>query len=578
MKPRYHQPLKKNKSMKTIKYCILFLLGGIVAVSCNKDFLDVTPTDRLSDAAILSDSVLFEAFVVNRYMGARLTNKEAEGTPPGFGRGFEYALWASLTDEAVYNNDDDTWLIQRGQLSPENTGIAGTIWSRSYRSIRECNFALAHIDEVPMSDMLKTRLTAELKFIRAFRYHDLIRNYGGVPLLADKVYELTDDFTDPSIYERQELKVCIDYVLNELNEAAAQLPAANDNGWPLGRATAGAALALKSRLALYAASPLYNAGTWEQAVKASADVIALNKYGISQNGYRELFQKASSSNEIIFARYYSVGARHVAMEIANGPNGYDGWGGNVPLQNLVDAYRMNNGKTIHENGSGYDPQNPYENRDPRFYHTILHDGASYRGRVVETFVPGGRDSRDGNSNWNTSRTGYYLYKFIDDDMPINNPWEIAGLQPWIYFRYAEILLNFAEAANEVGGPDAIPSGATLSAREAINQIRARAGVDMPEVATGLGKDAFRDIIRNERQIELAFEEHRFYDVRRWLIAEETENEPAYGIEITKSGNTLTYQRKVALEGRRFLKRHYWLPIPRAEILASDKRLQQNLDY
>src|SRR5690606_32683627 len=141
-------------------------------------------------------------------------------------------------------------------------------------------FALAHIDEVPMSDMLKTRLTAELKFIRAFRYHDLIRNYGGVPLLADKVYELTDDFTDPSIYERQELKVCIDYVLNELNEAAGQLTAANNLDWPLGRARTGAALALMSRLALYAASPVYSAGTWEQGVKASADVNALNKYGI----------------------------------------------------------------------------------------------------------------------------------------------------------------------------------------------------------------------------------------------------------------------------------------------------------
>src|SRR5690606_8241327 len=126
MKPRNHQPLNYINSMKSIQYCILLLLVGLVAVGCTKDLLVVTPTGRLSDAAILSDSVLFEAFVVNRYMGERLTNKEAEGTPPGFGRGFEYALWASLTDEAVYNNDDDTWLIQRGQLSPENTGIAGT--------------------------------------------------------------------------------------------------------------------------------------------------------------------------------------------------------------------------------------------------------------------------------------------------------------------------------------------------------------------------------------------------------------------------------------------------------------------
>ena len=565
--------------MNALKRLYLIGFAGIAALTaCNQDFLDVVPTDRVSDAAILSDSVLFESFVVNRYMGVRLTDKEAEGTPPGFGRGFEYALWSSLTDESVYNNDDNTWLIQRGQLSPENTGIAGTLWKRSYRSIRECNYALANIDEVPMSDALKNRLRAELKFIRAFRYHDLIRNYGGVPLLGDKVYELTDDMTDPALFERQDLQTGIAYAVAQLDEAAAALPGENGSSWQLGRATAGAALALKSRLALYAASPLYNAGSWENAVNAAVAVIGLNKYSISQNGYRELFRTASTDNEIIFGRYYSVGARHVPMEIANGPNGHGGWGGNVPLQNLVDAYPMANGKAIDEPGSGYDPQNPYENRDPRFYATVLYNGAQYRGRAIETFVPGGRDSRDGADNWNTSRTGYYLYKFVDEEMPINDPWNIAGLQPWIYFRYAEILLNFAEAANETVGPDAVPAGAPFSAREAVNQIRARAGVEIPAIPEGLGTGAFRELVRNERRIELAFEEHRFYDVRRWRIAEETENEPAYGIEIIRSGDAFSYARKVALDGRQFLPRHYWLPIPREEILASNNQLQQNPDY
>ncbi len=560
------------------KHHIAAMLGLAVLAGCNQDFLDVIPTDRVSDAAILSDSVLFESFVTNRYMGVRLTDKEAEGTPPGFGRGFEYAMWSSLTDESVYNNDDNTWLIQRGQLSPENTGIAGTLWNRSYRSIRECNYALTNIDEVPMSTSRKNLLVAELKFIRAFRYQDLIRNYGGVPLLGDRVSQLNDDFSDPELFRREDLATCISYVLAQLDEAAAGLPNDNSSSWLLGRATKGAALALKSRLALYAASPLYNVGTWNQAVDAAAAVIALNKYSVSQNGYRELFRRASNDNEIIFARYYTVGARHVPTEIANGPNGYDGWGGNVPLQNLVDAYRMANGRAIGDAGSGYDPQQPYLGRDPRFYQTILYNGAPYRGRNVETFVPGGRDSRDGPSNWNTSRTGYYLLKFIDEDMPINNPWNIAGLQPWIYFRYAEILLNFAEAANELAGPDVTPSGAALSAREAVNLIRTRAGVAMPEIPTGLSQDEFRTLVRNERQIELAFEEHRFYDVRRWMIAEQTENVPAYGIEITRSGNTFTYERKVALDGRSFSPQHYWLPIPRDEILASNNSLQQNPNY
>lgn len=566
--------------MNTIYKTKLVALAALVltTAACKKDFLDVTPTDKVSDTAVLSDSVLFEAFVVNRYLGVRLIDKEAEGTPPGFGRGFEYAMWSSLSDESIYNNDDNTWFIQRGQLLPENTGIAGTFWKRSYRSIRECNYALTHINEVPMSEAHKNLLVAELKFIRAFRYHDLIRNYGGIVLLGDKVVELTDDFSDPSLFKREDLATSLAYVLSQLDEAAAGLPENNSNSWLRGRATRGAALALKSRLTLYAASPLYNVGTWEAAVQAANAVIALNRYTISQNGYRALFRKTSDDNEIIFARYYSVGARHVPMEIANGPNGYDGWGGNVPLQNLVDAYRMANGKSISDPTSGYDPQNPYIGRDPRFYQTIFYNGAGYRDRNVETFRPGGRDSQDGPSNWNTSKTGYYLRKFIDEDMPINNPWNIAGLQPWIYFRYAEILLNFAEAANELSGPDAIPAGASFSAREALNQIRSRTGVEMPAVPAGLSQEAFRELVRNERQIELAFEEHRFYDVRRWKIAEQTENVPAYGIEITKNGSTFNYTRKIALDGRSFAAKHYWLPIPREEIQASNNTLPQNPGY
>lgn len=560
-----------------IKLVVLTALA-LTTAGCKKDFLDVTPTDKVSDAAVLGDSVLFEAFVVNRYLGVRLIDKEAEGTPPGFGRGFEYAMWSSLSDESIYNNDDNTWFIQRGQLLPENTGIAGTFWKRSYRSIRECNYALAHINEVPMSEVHKNLLIAELKFIRAFRYHDLIRNYGGVVLIGDKVAELTDDFSDPTLFKREDLATSLAYVLAQLDEAATNLPENNNNNWLRGRATKGAALALKSRLTLYAASPLYNVGTWEAALQAANAVIALNRYAISQNGYRALFRKTSDDNEIIFARYYSVGARHVPMEIANGPNGYDGWAGNVPLQNLVDAYRMANGKPIADPTSGYDPQHPYVGRDPRFYQTILYNGASYRDRNVETFIPGGRDSKDGPSNWNTSKTGYYLKKFVDEDMPINNPWNIAGLQPWIYFRYAEILLNFAEAANELSGPDAIPAGASFSAREALNQIRSRAGVEMPSIVAGLGQDTFRELIRNERQIELAFEEHRFYDVRRWKIAEQTENVPAYGIDITKNGDTFSYVKKVALDGRSFAIKHYWLPIPREEIQASNNTLQQNPGY
>ncbi len=561
----------KNKFLNYI----LIAAGLMSLVSCKKDFLEITPTDRVSEAALIADSSLFEDFVTNRYIGVRLQDKEGDGTNPGFGRGFEYAMWSSLTDESIYNNDDNTWLIQRGLLAPENTGIAGTIWARSYRSIRECNWALNNLATVQMSDAHKAQLKAELQFIRAFRYHDLIRNYGGVVLMGDAVYNLSDNLQDEKLFTRSPLADCITYVLSELDAAAAVLPLNNDNSWKFGRATKGAALALKSRLTLYAASPLYNTGTWQNAVTAAQAVIGLGKYSLYTGGYGNLFLDANNS-ETIFARLYTKNAGHTHLEIANGPNGYGGWGGNLPLQNLVDDYEMDNGKPITDPTSGYNDQDPYTNRDPRFYATILYNGAMYRGRALETFTPGGKDSKDGNDNWNTSKTGYNLKKFINEAYPLQNPWGNAGFQPWYYFRYAEILLNFAEAANEAGGAEVVPSGATLSARTAINLIRTRAG--MPDLPTGLSQSEMRDAIRRERRIELAFEEHRFYDVRRWKIADVTENKPALGISITKTGSTLTYATKVALDNRAFSSKMYWLPIPRAEIQASGNKIQQNTGY
>ena len=564
----------KNKNIIKKGLVVMLAIGSLTA--CDDDFLEIVPTDRVSDASILADSTLFEAYVINRYLGVRLTEKEGDAYQPGFGRGFEYALWGSLTDEAIYNNDDNTWFIQQGQLSPENTGIAGTFWARSYRSIRECNYALTNIEELEMSASGKDRLIAELKFIRAFRYHDLIRNYGEVVLLGDRVSQLGEDFSDPSLYNRVSIEEGIQYVINELDEALVNLPMQNSGNWQEGRATGGAALALKSRLLLYAASPLYtggnnDAGKWADAASAAKEVMDLGIYNLYQQGYGNLFLTSGSNEEVIFARYYNINARHTALEIANGPNGYDGWAGNVPLQNLVDDYEMMDGTKFDWDNASHAAA-PYENRDPRFYSTILYNGAPYRGRAVETFVPGGLDSSDGPSNWNTSKSGYYLRKFIDERLPIQNPWEVAGTQNWIYFRFAEILLNYAEAQNEAVGPDA-------SVYEAINSIRGRNGVDMPPLPQGLSQSEMRERIRQERRVELAFEEHRFYDVRRWKIAMETENEPAYGINVVKTGEAeFSYSTKVALDGRRFEEKHYWLPIPRAEILASNNQLKQNPGY
>lgn len=573
------------KNINILKSIVFGITACAVITGCEKDFLEITPTDRLSNAAILADSTLFEAYVTNRYIGVKLTGKEGDSNQPGFGRGFEYGMWSSLTDESIYNNDDDTWLIQQGALAPENLGIAGTFWGRSYRSIREINYALNNIQQVTMSESHKNRLIAELRFIRAFRYHDLIRNYGKVVLMGDRVVELGEDYTDSALFDRKSIEEAMAYVTVELDAAIAGLPISNSSNYGEGRATKGAAMALKSRLLLYAASPLYTDGAsngqkWAAAAQAAKDVMDLGKYSLYQGGYGELFTTQSSNSEYIFARFYNLSGRHLALEIANGPNGYGGWGGNVPLQNLVDDYEMADGSSFSWNNPAQAAA-PYANRDPRFAQTVLYDGAPYRDRTVETFrsasddkatYPDGQDSPGGRDNWNTSKTGYYLRKFIREDLPIINPWEVAGVQNWIYFRYAETLLNYAEAQNEASGPD-------NTVYDAINAIRTRPGVNMPELPAGLSQTEMRERIRHERRIELAFEEHRFYDVRRWMIASQTENEDAKGINIVKETNgTKTYSVKTALQGKSFQNKHYWLPIPRFEILASNNKLAQNPEY
>ncbi|MEJ1237297.1 RagB/SusD family nutrient uptake outer membrane protein [Chryseolinea sp. T2] len=564
--------------MKKYSMYILITTLCVCLVSCNDDFLNVKPT-QLTDEAVWKDASLTEAYIINLYTGIRLTEKEPSKGERyiGFGRGFHWAMYASVTDEAVYSNDDQTYLVQRGQLSPSNYGWMSTVWGRSYRGIREANLALANLYKTPVSDVRREILTAEVRFVRAFRYFDLLKGFGGVALVGDRVTELTDDFSD--LYDRKSVAETVAYIASELDAAAGILPAQPNGDWERGRATKAAAMALKSRVLLYAASPLYTGGTsdvakWQAAANAAKAIMDLNQFSLVTNlaadaaeNYRLLFVSTPTQEDIFFREYTNT-SPSMAMERMNAPNGYGGWGGNCPMQNLVDDYETMDGRAISDPASGYDPQNPYVNRDPRFYATILFNGAAYRGRQVETFLPSGKDSPDGNEPWNTSPTGYYLRKFLKESVGLED-WNNMGTATWRYFRYAEVLLNYAEAQNEAVGPD-------QSVYSAVNAVRQRAG--MPALPAGLSQAQMRDRVRNERRIELAYEEHRYFDVRRWLIAETVENEPAEGISITKSGSTLTFTKKIALGGRTFGKQHYWFPIPIEEINASNGALDQNPDY
>ena len=565
--------------MKNILY-VLILISSFLIVSCDSDFLEVD-SPNLTDQAVWSDPALTEAFILGLYTSVRIVDKEpghnGEDTPAGFGRGFHWAMWCSVSDETIYSNDDDTYLVQTGQLSPSNYGWMSTTWGRSYRNIREVNLALSNIDtdDSVFEDDLKRLLVAELHFIRAFRYFELLRAFGKVSMMGDHVYSMNDDFTP--LYDRKEIPEVVAYILSELEMAIQDLPLDND-----ARATKGAAMTLKSRLLLYAASPLYTGGSndgqkWQAAARAAEQVMELGKYSLvtdldedKSENYRKLFVSQYATSEDIFLRYYaSTGlGRSIPSERMNGPNGSGGWGGNGPMQNFVDDFEMSNGKAIDEPDSGYDDQDPYEDRDPRFYATVVNNGSMLRDRPYEFFLPGGMDSSDGNEPWNVSKTGYLLRKFMDTDITLND-WDYMGAIPLRYMRYAEVLLNYAEAQNEAVGPDD-------NVYNAINQVRQRAG--MPPLV-GLSQDQMREKIRNERRIELAFEEHRYFDVRRWKIAMDVENREARAILIIKeSDGSLTYSPDIALRGKLFEEKHYWMPIPLEEILASNNVLEQNPGY
>lgn len=574
-----------------MKNKILILLCAVIAsffLSCEKDFLEV-PSENLTAQSVWADPVLAESFIVGLYTSIKASANEeehADGSgdqaPAGFGRGNSFQMWSSLTDESFYIFDATTHSMQKGLLSPSSNDFIKSAWSRNYRAIRECNLAMENVNsESSVFDVDKAReLTAEIRFIRAYRYFELWKNFGRVSIVGDKVYTLTDDFTP--LYDQKEIPEVLDYIVSELDAAIAG-GLKVDNGE---RGNIDAAMALKSRALLYGASPLFtnevnDPTKWSAAAQAAEEVMDLGRYSLVRNfdtdpteNYRKLFINQTKTPEDIFMRFYQqVGpgnGKGDAMERLNGPNGDGGWGGNCPMQNFVDDFEMSNGLPITDPGSGYDPQDPYTNRDPRLDAIVTHHNSPVlNGRLYDPTLPGGADSPEGNEGWNASQTGYLLRKFMNLDVAMADI-NKQGTSPWRYFRYAEILLSYAEAQNEAVGPD-------QSVHDAVNDVRDRAG--MPDLPTGLSQSEMRTAIQNERRIELSFEEHRYFDERRWKIAMTTANEPLMGMGITNNGGgSFTYTPRVVFVGRAFTEKLYWAPIPASEIDASNNMLEQNPGY
>ena len=367
------------------------------------------------------------------------------------------------------------------------------------------------------------------------------------------------------------MKDVVDFITKECDEAANDLeltPWRNVND-ALGHATKGAALALKSRTLLYAASPLYvafgdineankpsDAALWKVAADAAKAVIDLNQYQLADN-YGDLFKNDFKNKEYIFVRRYTANTN---LERSNFPVSFGGEGGTCPSQNLVDDYEMLDGTPFDWNRPARAAQ-PFVNRDKRLEATILTNMASFKNKKVETF-PGGADA---SPIPNATKTGYYLRKFLNEDVNIQTGGSSSGhVVP--LFRLAEIYLNYAEALNEYD-----PTNPDIAVY--LNKIRNRAS--LPNVPSGLSQEQMRKVIQHERRIELAFEEHRFWDVRRWKIASSTLGAPVKGIQIArKPTGGFTYQ-PVEVEQRVFQPKMYWYPIPQSELLKLTKWEQNN---
>lgn len=537
---------------------IIYILVAILALnSC--DVLDMKPLDKVSDTDVWEDSALIELYVNASYNSI---NHE-----------FSPHMLSDASDETYcIHNWANFWVIQKGEMTSDNvTSISEKInyWKSAYSNIRTINVFFDRINDAPVETALKNRMKGEMKFIRAWIYANLIWRYGDVPLITN-LFELNQDYK----VKRDSYSDCVDFITKELDEAITWLPAKSSSE-TLGRATGDACKALKARVLLYAASeqnnPSHSKEKWEAAAEATKAVLDAG-YSLG-NDYQSVFLE--DNDEIIFARYFTQ-ANSTDFMLLNGRNGSNGWTGENPTQNLVNAYEMTNGELPYLNeelplkinpASGYDESNPYVGRDPRLDASILHDGSMWAGRETETWH-GGLDSPESSiGSWNASKTAYAFKKFMVESIPPAGS-SVKPENPWIFFRLAEFYLNYAEIMYELGNEE--------QAREYVNKVRARQSVNMPPV-TASG-DKLRDKIRNERRVELAFEGHRFFDVRRWCIADETENRDLLAMNIQKQADgSKTYEVTMLLK-RSFLEQHKLVPIPRTEIDKSEGSLVQNPGY
>jgi len=544
--------------------CFSIIASAMIVSSCSTKSLDLQPKGSISADQVWTDPILANAFVVNIYGGLSTG-------------GFASVTLSDATDETIYNHDATTNSVNAATVTADNTGYTNSEWEwgNMYSHIRACNIVFASLPSASFDNATKAQLAGEAHFLRGYFYNQLLRMYGAVPLVS-KVYSLSDSFN----VARNTYEECVDFILADCDSAILDL---QGTSLQQGRATPLAAMALKSRVLTYAASDLYDIPTakqkssliagyshpeyigylsgdrtarWTAAQTASKalltattgyklDLIAPASADDAKANYIALCMGGGSSapgvdpagaSELVFARYFNAvtdnngwASDAAFFHLYQGPNGYHNWSNNSPVGQLVDDYQMMDGSDFSWSNPA-EKAAPYKNRDPRFYASILFDGAQWKPRssdVAPTDPMGetqmgyydimqngqkavwnGLDTKKSTvENWNASPTGYNMIKFVDVNPAIQGQNDHQYI-PWPIFRYTEVVFNYAEACNALG-QDA-------EAISWINKIRFRAG--MPALSSSLAGTQLRDAIRHEKRIEMVMENQRYYDIRRWMIA------------------------------------------------------------
>lgn len=551
---------------------IYLVFCSIPLLFCACSYLDVDETTGNDKDFVFSYFDQLQGLVSNIY----------SHLPVDYGT-YGAALRESATDNAHYVwSESKVYDIYHNAWSPDNA--LDNQWSKNYTAIRTANSFLENFDleqlkrfewnESYDQELAKAKMYPyEVRFLRAFYHFELAKRYGDIPLL-----QRTYSVEEVNNIEKTSFNKVIEFIVKECDEIAPHLPVSHKNYLlkETGRVTQGTVMALKSRALLYAASALHNpendVAKWEAAAKAAHAIIKAGTYSLQNISAEPLYalnggNDVLSSTQLIFERRRG---NENSFESNNLPVGFEGGkSGNTPTQNLVDAYEMANGTPFDWNNSQHVKYPYYDalgnrTRDPRLYVTVLVNGSKYANTVIEPFAGG----KHGSPIEGATPTGYYVKKYMNETVTItNNP--VRKPHHFVIFRYAEVLLNYAEAMNEWKGPDYTDSEFLLSAREAVNQVRTSA--NMPTIAD-VSRANFRNRVRNERRVELAFEDHRFWDIRRWKTGNIVKR--IFGVKITKVGDNYNYSKELVME-RVWQDKMYLYPIPRTELFINENLSPQN---